>query len=564
MQNNRQRTRTLQFEDLKHNPQFTYQNVGKEQKDIKESDCIDPSLFVEDLTYYLNYYKIKPSASALFHTAQIFEKFNRFEVLRDAPTEYKTKNEYVLFLNINYYFGKQKLANSLFKDVKSKYNITYKDTKEFVESLYNKHFITLNKGNYKTHKSTTISYVGYENDLFFKDESISIHRRMSMLTIFMHIQEDNAHLLYEHELKNNITLKENDTKLCVGDEDKFRNAQVELSKINKKLRKNMSKTAYNFFAYERIFNKNGCKVNGGRLYSSFTQMNTKMRDRILSICSLKEVDMVSSQMHLLYTSSFRMKPPTIDFDFYSFFLRKVGVEEKHIQSLRKFAKLACSLIVNTKQSSIPFMLQSYLANEGLLYSHEEMNNYKAYLTSTNDQYKNLNIDGNIFKDTRIREYRSLNASKRKSRLNEFKSLEGKLTQKYLYSLCYSLPKYIIQYFNEANIKNFRTNVQIVESNSMSKFVSEQKDFILCIHDCFIVEKNSNIEYMNNKFHSYIFNESIRFSKNEITYSYKDFNEFSIKDFNKKIKYNVVKIYTTIPLIYRYIIMDANTKLAFQT
>jgi len=113
MQNYRQRTRLLLLEDLKHNPQFSHEQVGTYQKDIKESDCINPFMFIEDISYYLRYYNIPQTTDNIFHMTQVFEKFNRFEVLRDAPkTLHKTKNEYVLQLNINYYYGERKPAST--------------------------------------------------------------------------------------------------------------------------------------------------------------------------------------------------------------------------------------------------------------------------------------------------------------------------------------------------------------------------------------------------------------------------------------------------------------------
>lgn len=569
MQSYRKRTRILLYSDLKHNPQFTYEDVGKERKDIVESDCINPSIFKDDLTHYLKYYKIKVTDSSIFHLAQIFEKFNRFEILRDAlDSKWKTANQYILFLNINYYFGERKFASSLFKEVQTLYNITYKDTKEFFESIYKLPFVKVEKGNYKTKKSSIVSYVGFENDPFFYDKSINLTRRVSILTMFMHIQENRINTLYDRQYKNHITVKEKD-KIIVDSDSRFVNSKVQLKKFNKKLRKNMSKLAYNFFAYERIFNIDGIKIKGGRMYSSFTQMSKIMRDRICSICGLVEIDMVSSQMNLLYTSSFR-KQPENNFDFYTFFLEKTQLNnkkyKKYLPLLRNFAKLACSCVINAKDYQISYILENYLVDNGLIYSSSKRDEHRKVLSEIKEYYTKYCIDGNVHEDSRYREIRHCSKIERLEKLlnSEIKDLNKKIPQWILLELCYSLPTIISEYFNIANIKEFRSNTQIVESNSMLNLMCNLNEFSLSIHDAFIVSKNSNVEKISNDFYKFIYNESIRFSKNEITFNYESIEKFNLsKSIFKKV--SIVKDFfrSYLPLKL-YIITDTNLKIGFQT
>lgn len=573
MQNYRKRTRKLLLTDLIHNPQFAYWQIGTVQKDIRESDCIDPYKFYDDICYYLSYYNIPITNDTVFHMTQVFEKYNRFEVLRDAPkTPHKTKNEYIIQLNINYYYGDRKPSSSFFKEIQDRYHLTYRGTRDFFDFAKTLPSVKVIHGKKKKH-SSIVSYCGFEKDQFFKDQSIPLWRRVSVCTVFMYIQEDRSKIFdIPNTFANHITIKNKDdnnnllNKEIVDCLPEFYNSSIDLKKINGRMYANMSPLAYSFFVYERIFTKKHKHIYGGRLYSKFTQMTRTMRERVIDVCELTSVDMTASQMNLLYHTSFRHAPLDNHFDFYTFFLKLSGINEKYFNLLRNFSKLACSLTINAKRSSIPYMLQTYLAEEGLLYTHEEFDVLKKTISNVSQSYKEYNISGNVFKDLRVHQTKSSIHQARIQRLNnsKLKHLDKKLTQKELIALTYTIANKIIEYFNYANILNFKSNSTLVESNSMIKLLNSTNEFILSIHDEFIVSKYSDSEKLDNKFHSFIENESFRFSKNVITYEYVPIvtNNTKKNIIDLKIKF-VKKLESYLP-IKQYIIKQDFTRICFLT
>lgn len=473
------------------------------------------NLFDASFIFIMNSLKITINDTSLTLFKLCVERYNKYIVLKKSDSKYESKNKVLIPLNKNLYYNK-KLEGEYFNFqlIRDKFNLKYEEVVLFIKEIKKLNCFVVIKGSFFKNKTTLIGFRGYK----YLNYNNNILSNLSLLVTLMNYQEELIYSVtsyYKNIKECFIKIKQlkNDSV-----ENKIRNQNIDLFKINKKYRKAEKKTGSLGLQYYRVFRDDGKK--GGRIYNLLTQTPKYIRNEIYNILNLKELDIVSAQLKMIDTYLY----PNVksgEKDFYIQLINKCPsiYKNKHKGLLRSYAKQASSIYINASNRSYA---QRFIHNEfeknGLIYTDNEIQHrrnvaYELKQKRIEKIYKNYLYvsELNSLKHKRIDRFNE--------NFNEKNCLIAKhFTQKSLKAFTFEIQKALEELYPSYVIDKIKSKLELPESNALIQIISSN-NALIGIHDCIIVEKGKR-NNIKNLFVNFIENEMLRLKKGIISYSFK--------------------------------------------
>jgi len=485
-----------------------------------------PDHFKAPLESLMKLCNISFNETSLVLFSFLIERYNKKNVLQSVKTPHKTQNKLLIPLNKNLYYQKElPVEYQFFQLLRDHYKFVYKDVVRFVKELKKCKAFIVHNGSHFRHKCTEASFRGFKF-IDFKGwtdrEKLGIVLQLSCyqesLLSYVHNYIEN----FDYEVKCKYAPEETNLELY--------NSNVEFLKMNKDLRKAEKKSGCVGLQYSRIFRKK-CK-EGGRMYNLLTGIPSYLREIIFDECDLKELDGTSMQLRQI--NQYMYNKVDEEIDYYMQLISKCSSvnKNKHNRLLRRFAKKAASIYINSPQRYyVPFMIKKEFEDLGLIYSDDQVfarrdKAVEIRKKGYENPYKTPMYLSHLksMKDVRM----SLFDENYSEELNEIAKY---FTQKDLKAFSFEIITALEELYSYDIILKIQGKLELPESNALIDMMNTG-DVVAGIHDCLVVKKDKP-NSLKDKFMKLIKNEMTRLKKGIISFNYKKIVPI------KSLKFNLI-------------------------